>query len=138
MYINSRVRARARKKLYQSGPGIAGLGGASDCGAGQTWYPNVTYAGVTGQCVNNSMVDSSGNIHMPDGTVLSASAAGPSGSSADITSIIGASAGILGKLFGSQPQPVVMPAQGGMDTTTLLVLGGLGLGALLLLTRRGD
>jgi len=43
----------------------------------------------------------------------------------------------IASVFGAQPQPVVVaPASSGIDTTTLLILGGLGIGAFLILKKK--
>lgn len=140
MYINDH-RPRTRKRLYKGGRGIAGLGAsASDCGANQVFYPQLNFLGVTGQCVDRSYIDGSGNINIPGvGTWTAAQAGAPStGSGTDVSSVVGSVAGLVGKLFGQQPAyPYPVAPAAGIDTTTLLIVGGLGLGLILVMSRRG-
>lgn len=114
-------RARARRQM-------GGLGGASDCGAGQVWYPNLTYAGVTGQCATPAQAQQFLSSGMASGNMLT-SAPGGGTDDTSVGSNVGA---FFSKLFGgsSTPPPGLpyMPmASPGLDMTTLLLIGGAGL-----------
>lgn len=131
MYINDH-RPRTRKRLYRGGRGIAGLG--DDCSA--------SYGGVTqpdGTCqvpiISGGTTTTSQTQANNGPTVTTITGTGPDTSGA--ASIVGSVAGLVGKLFGQQPVYPYPAASTGIDTTTLMVLGGLGLGLILVMSRRG-
>jgi len=134
MYIRDQ-RVRTRRALYQGGRGIAGLGDACSDMGGQTQSDGscqIAIATSSGQSTSTSSWLNANANPTPS------SSPAPSQSNAGFSDVLSATIGAVGKIFGSQPQPTVIAPSSGIDTTTLLVLGGLGLGAVLLLSRKGS
>ncbi len=110
---------------------LQGLGGASDCGAGQVWDPNLVYNGLPpGQCV-------------PAGSAMTP---GPAASTpsiwSNITGAISSIAGAYGSSQQAQAQQAAAQAAAanaanqGMGTGTVLLIGAGLIGAVLLLRKK--
>lgn len=124
--VVKRVKGR-NMVVYQA------LGGASDCGAGQTWYPNLTYAGVTGQCATPALAQSILSSGQATGNLNTTADSSTGGLLAGAGQIAG---GLLSNLFGPKPPttPAVAPSSG-MSPTTMVLIGGAGLLGLALILK---
>jgi len=123
-YINNRIRGSVRRYRTR---GMSGLGGPSDCGAGQIWDANFVFPGLPpGQCVTQAQSDANKAAHPEQ--------YGPqqdTSLTSDITSIAGA----VSKIFGTQQPAAPTVVSTGPDTMTLVALGGAALLGIYLLTR---
>ena len=107
--------------------GMLGLGGASDCGAGQIWDPNFVYGTLPpGQCVTQaqSTANQSANPSQYDG----------SGASGVLNSLLQAGVSI----FGSKPAATGVPVASGMSTTTMVALAGAAVLAFALVMKKSS
>lgn len=114
---------------------LRGLGDASSCGAGQTFYGNVTFAGVKGQCLTADQYNTCKSTGMYAGQPCTVDSGSGSSTAGTVGSIVGA---LLGGLL-NKPQPASAPVivQQGMSTTTKVALiGGGAVLVGLLLARR--
>lgn len=126
-YINKRSARGSARSFRNRRGGMSGLGGASDCGAGQVWCADFVFPGLpAGQCVTADQCNQWYKDHPA-----------PQQASTSWTDVAGAAAGALTKIFGSQPQqqaPTIV--QSGPSTGTILAIAGAGLVGVYLLTRK--
>lgn len=131
-YVRKGLVSRRRR-------GMSGLGGASDCSPSQSFYPNLTFAGVTGQCSTPTEAAAAlksgaatGNLDGASGGTYGA----PDGSG--LSSFLKSVASIFGSAVAPTPAAPGMPVvqQSGMSTTTkVAIAGGAVLVVALLATR---
>lgn len=116
---------------------MGALGGASDCGAGQVWYPNLVFAGIKGQCATPTQAQQYLSSGMATGNLNTTDDSASSGGGFNWGGAGQAAGGILSAVFGPKPaQPTVV--QQGMSPTTMVVIGGAALLGLALIMRRKD
>ncbi len=131
------------KKLYHRRRTRAAMGasGPSDCGAGQMWYPNLTYAGVTGQCSDPLSAQSALNSGVATGNLNSGTPTQGGGGGSNDNSVGSNIGAALKSLFGggSSSQiptlPYALPSSG-PDMTTVLLIGGVAALGIYLVTRK--
>lgn len=107
---------------------LKGFGDASACGPGQTFYSNVTFGGVRGQCMTPAQYEDC-----------------KKGSIYGKPCIVNTAGGIVSSIVGALTSPVTKPsispqlapaARSGVSTTTVVAVGGAALLAAILLARR--
>lgn len=115
---------RLTNNMMVSRQGMMGLGGPSDCGAGQIWDPNFVYGTLPpGQCVTQAQ--STANQQ--------ANPSQYSGSSVADDVLKG-----LVSVF-STPAPTAVPVVAtGMSTTTMVMIAGVGVLAFALIMKRSS
>lgn len=135
MYIRDN-RVRSRRALYKGGRGIAGLG--DDCSD----YGGVTQSDGTCQVTitNSSTAPSTATETTSDWlnqTSQGVTTTGtPSSSSSGSSWTDAVSGGLTGLLKALSPTAAPTLVSTGPSTTEILVLGALGIGAVMLLTRK--
>ena len=114
---------------------MGALGGASDCGSGQTWYPNLTFAGFTGQCSTPAQAQAALSSGQATGNLNTAASTDSGFNWGTAGSVAG---NLLTGLFGPKPAGPAVAPQTGMSTTTKVALAGAGVLALALILKRRD
>lgn len=125
-YVKKGIVTRRRGRR-----GMSGLGGASDCSPTQNFYPNLTFAGVTGQCSTPAEAAAALKSGSATGNLNGASGGTYTGGGSGISDLIKWGASLFGSAVAPTPTPAAptVVAPSGMSTTTKIALAG---GAVLL------